>query len=250
MKNYNNFPKWGKLLKSYKVPLSMITNNLYKKKEKVIKGKKKFIPIKPKKPSKRIEVLFQAELKIIKDDEGCFTEFKELVKSLAGGVSLDDVNKVTKELISLTTQKWQVVQKWSAPLTTRIKILLTIGKKINNKLTKLSKNNIQSILTELTDNVGLMTFDEGLKLSSYNILVISQRFDSKYLGAFKNLILNKSLYANLRVLEGDEPLLLILNENIGTFGFPLDFEKIRRKGESMSNKDSPREEEDLNEDNN
>lgn len=229
IKSSEIIPKWKDLLLSYKIPTNVITPLLYPKKEKSIKGKKKFVLVKPRKPSKRVEALLSSEIQIIKADESSFTDFKNLINNYKEGIPLDVINKVVSEMKSLTAQKKQVVQRWTAPLTSRGKAIIKVGKTFDNKFNKLSKKGIQDVLINVAGRISTISGEDRLSMSSYSILVNSKLLDTKLLNAYKNLILGEKLFESLNILRNSDKWSLIeenLTENIGTFGFQIDFEKI------------------------
>jgi len=111
--------EWSSMAKSYQVPTPMILEGLHRTKVIKEKGKDVVQTKKPKRPSKRIEVLSVGEVKLLERLESPFDEYKAAVNSLGKSVAIKDIVKTRKDLSKIIQAMWLVVEKVSAPLTKR-----------------------------------------------------------------------------------------------------------------------------------
>jgi hypothetical protein len=111
--------EWFALAETYKVPVAVALDGLHKTKTIKEKGKTKVIPKKPKRPSKRIEVLFDAEKSILKSMEVPFDEYSEYVKSLGKEIQVSMVKRARQNVGELIHKMWLCVEKTSAVITKR-----------------------------------------------------------------------------------------------------------------------------------
>jgi hypothetical protein len=205
-----------KLLENYKVPSGKVFEGLYTMKEKVKKGKKKLIPVKPKAPSKRIEVLFAEERQYLEYHELPFADFKKLAISLKDGCPLADVESKVSEAIRLTKERWDVVKKFSAPLTYRSKVLVRLAKdkKIKGQLTKSSVN---ALVNAISQGEIELNFEDLVELSSYHIVEAAQKGLSNTSRAFKDILQRKNFKKAVELIDKDsnpQTIYSILDENL------------------------------------
>jgi hypothetical protein len=110
---------WLNLAMTYKIPTPMILEGLHKTVVEKVKGKDHVRTKKPKRPSKRIEVLSRLESELLRRYETPFDEYKTKMKSLGNEIDIKDVKEVRQKLKDLINSMWIVVEKFSAPLTKR-----------------------------------------------------------------------------------------------------------------------------------
>jgi len=209
------FKQWD-MLTSYKVPMSKVLEGLYSYKEKVIKGKKKSSPIKPREPSKRIEVIYSSERQFMEYHEICFVDFHKLTKKHKDGVPLLSCEDVRLEASSLTKQKWEVVKKFSAPLSYRSKVLLRIAKELKLKQ-GITRQTIAQIVEEIAKGEISLSHEDKLSLSS--LYVASSTQEGKRIeNALKDILLNRRLSNAVKLListSNPDTYINILDENLG-----------------------------------
>jgi len=202
-------------LNEYKVPSSKVLEGLYRYKEKVVKGKKKSVPKKPKRPSKRIEVIYPEERLFIDMYEGCFIEFNNLTTRLKAGVAFSECEKEYLAAAGLTSKKWEIVKRFSAPLSYRRKVLLKMSKELKLKQ-GLTKANIKIILQAVLDREVEISKNEIVDLSSYNIINAGKGM-TRMSNGFKNILLKKDINLSLKKIhESDnyETFLDLLKSNL------------------------------------
>jgi hypothetical protein len=119
-----NGAAWAALVGSYMVSVPLILDGLHRTvTEKGPKGKDRIRTKKPKRPSKRIEILSPIEAKLIKGCEKAFDDYKAKIKSLGKEIKISDIKATRDTLKGLIVDMWTCVEKFSAPLTKRRTIL-------------------------------------------------------------------------------------------------------------------------------
>jgi REP element-mobilizing transposase RayT len=116
--------RWSTLALTYKVSTPLILEGLHRTKIEKLKGKDIVRTKKPKRPSKRIEVLCNAEREILLKDENVFEDYKSYLKKLDKDVDIDKIKLQRDHIKDLITQMWTIVERYSAPLTKRRTILV------------------------------------------------------------------------------------------------------------------------------
>jgi hypothetical protein len=111
--------RWKELAESYTVPTPLVLEGLHRKKVVKVKNKDKVQIKKPKRPSKRIEVLSPTEVKILEITEKPFNEYKDYVNGLEKEIAVSKLKAVRERVSELIRLMWLVVEKASAPLTKR-----------------------------------------------------------------------------------------------------------------------------------
>jgi len=110
---------WSTLAFTYNIPTPLILDGLHKKVVEKVKGKDVVHIKKPKRPSKRIEVLSKLEKQLIMQYEIPFDDYKKKMQDLGKEISINLIKSVREELKLLIQKMWLVVEKFSAPLTKR-----------------------------------------------------------------------------------------------------------------------------------
>jgi len=240
--------KW-KFLTSYKVPSSKVLEGLYRYKEKVVKGKKKSVPTKPKRPSKRIEVIYPEEKAFIEMYEGSFADFNSLTKKLKDGIPLDLCDKYHFDCSKLTRERWETVKRFSAALSYRRKILVKIAKELKLK-TGLTKATIKIVVQAILDREVEISHNEFIDLSSYNIIT-SGKGMTRLSNGYKNVILNKSLYSSLVKIHEDDnsdTYMELLNSNLELIYKDGDRPNLKRHLEKLKSREDDVKTDDLEKD--
>jgi hypothetical protein len=211
----SNIPSKWSMLETYLIPCNKVLEGLYQTKEKMVKGKKKFVAIKPKRPSRRIEIIYPEERQYIEYSENCFSSFKKISDSIKGGCPMSKVIKVREELFLLTQMKREVVKKFSAPLSYRRKVFERIIK--DHKLKKnMNKGNLEIILNLVKSDEVSLSPKERIDMSSYNILV-SCKCDGRLLNGFKAILEGKSLKISSKKIyecENNDTMEELLDSNL------------------------------------
>lgn len=160
---------WGDLCNNYTIPMGTALQGLHKTKKvtKVVNRKKVEVKetINPKPPSTRIEILNEAERKIIQAEEKCFHDYKRLVfdteTKCTKNIPLREITTFRKEAGNLINEMWGVVQKWSPTLTKRMKIYHSFIK--DAKLPeKMSAEGWKTFITYLSGSRNLSTTAKAL----------------------------------------------------------------------------------------
>jgi len=110
---------WSSLALKYKVATPLILEGLHRKVVTKVRNKDEVRVKKPKRPSKRIEVLSPIEAKLIAEHEKAFDDYKKKCTSLGKEIEISSIKKTREELSTLIRDMWTVVEKFSAPLTKR-----------------------------------------------------------------------------------------------------------------------------------
>jgi len=111
--------RWFEFALTYKIPTPMILDGLHKTVTEKVKGKDVVKIKKPKRPSKRIEILSKLERNLIAEEEKPFIDYKEKMKSLGNEIPINLIKSTRDSLRELIQKMWAVVEKFSAPLTKR-----------------------------------------------------------------------------------------------------------------------------------
>jgi hypothetical protein len=152
---------WRNLCLDLKVPTSAVIEGLHRRKTVREKNKDKIIIKKPKRPSKRIEVLSEFEREIIQSNENSFTEYKNYIKSLDKEIPIANISKVRERISADIQSMWLCVEKCSAPLTKRRTPLLKRLTQQERAKVSLSKPYVQDCITNkfswITDRNDLYT---------------------------------------------------------------------------------------------
>jgi hypothetical protein len=209
-------------LRTYKVPMSVVTNGLYKTKLVGKGNSKKSRPIKPKAPSTKVETISEEERRLLKSFEVAFEEYKQLAKQFKeDGVSLKDVDLVRSQFKDLISKKWIIVQKCSAPLTQRGSLMIKKLREENlTKEQKLTKKHRDELLALLSESKVKYDDVEQLTISSYYLLrnLIGTGEES---ACWKELLYGRRKLTNikkLQTLHRSDELLALLNSNRSVFG--------------------------------
>jgi hypothetical protein len=135
---------WADLARNYKVPVPMILEGLHRTKVVKEKGKDIVLIKKPKRPSKRIEVLSVEEARILESLEKPFTQYKEFIRNLDKEIAIKDIKAARDSISKLIQAMWLVVEKVSAPLTKRRTALVAHMSESERKKVTINKAFIQS----------------------------------------------------------------------------------------------------------
>jgi hypothetical protein len=122
----------------------MILEGLHRTKLVKEKGKDIVLTKKPKRPSKRIEVLSVEEARVLEFLEKPFDEYKEYLTSLGKTVAIADISKARNHLSKIIQAMWLVVEKVSAPLTKRRTPLVSHLTENERKKTTINKGFIEA----------------------------------------------------------------------------------------------------------
>jgi hypothetical protein len=136
---------------SITVPLSTVKHNLYKHTIKVTKGKKRSIPKKPRKPSKRIEILNSFEKRYIESYEQPWADLKDLNTTFKTGIPIYEADNLHRNMTEIISQQWNVVRKFTNYLTQKGKALTKLGRELGLRGT-LNKNFKSEIISEVQRN--------------------------------------------------------------------------------------------------
>jgi hypothetical protein len=137
---------WLERARNYKVPTPMILDGLHRTKVIKERGKDIVLTKKPKRPSKRIEVLTVEEANILRRMERPFDEYKEFLSNLGKEVAISDIRSVREKISRLIQAMWLVVEKVTAPLTKRRTALVAHMNENERKKVNINKNFIQSYI--------------------------------------------------------------------------------------------------------
>jgi len=139
---------WCVLAKSFEVPSSAVLEGLHRTKVVKEKGKDKILIKKPKRPSKRIEVLSLEEANILSFIEKPFDDYSEFIKSLGESIAINKIVETRKKVKSIIAAMWIVVEKVSAPLTKRRTAFLAHLSESERKKQNINKAFIESLKSE------------------------------------------------------------------------------------------------------
>jgi len=138
--------KWSNFARSFKVPTPMILEGLHRSKIIKEKGKDVTLTKKPKRPSKRIEVLSVQEANILTRLETPFDEYKNYLEHIGNEVDIDKIRIVRAKVSKLIQDMWKVVERVSAPLTKRRTALVSHMTDNERKKLNINKGFIQSCI--------------------------------------------------------------------------------------------------------
>jgi len=135
-------------VQAVKVPISEVMKDLHKKVERKEGRTKKMVTVQPNRPSRRAEVLFEFELKFLEDEEETFDAYTEKIKTITEekGVSLSKLEEERRTIKSLILKNWEVVNRTSALLTSRAKVLSEYLKEYDVGTKKPTKENYRIFL--------------------------------------------------------------------------------------------------------
>jgi len=223
---------WTGLL-SYKIPFSLVAEDLYNKKEKTVKTKKglkkKQISIKPKRPSTKIEVIYTRERELLSAFESVWAEMSDYTKTFkAAGVAASEVRNVLQTLRGFVTKKWEIVRKFSAPLKKRSDAILKIAKMADKSINVVNKRALTLCLTQLIDFPDSVNSDLRYHLSSCEVLQ-AMNYGDITVRNLNNLVRKRYIVSSLRNLISQdkswEELESLIEENCITLGVTEDFTK-------------------------
>jgi len=143
---------WKPLVENHKIPLSEAMKDLHRRKEHKVKGKTEVRTLTPNRPSGRAEVLFTFERRILEQDEkNSFDLYKKLITELEhqDGVPIQKLEETRKEISSLISLMWQTIQRYSATLTTRGKLLSRLVRDYEVGSMRPSRENYLLLLSSL-----------------------------------------------------------------------------------------------------
>jgi len=133
---------------SYEIPLGTALEGLHRTKEVKTRTGTKKVPVHPSRPSGRIEVFGPGEIEFIKADERPFDKYKETLEPYSKGqmVPIKDVTTLRTNAKSCITAMWEVVQRFSAPLTKRRTTALAYASKKGKGTINLTKQSWDDLL--------------------------------------------------------------------------------------------------------
>jgi hypothetical protein len=205
---------------SITVPLSTVKHNLYKHTIKVTKGKKRSIPKKPRKPSKRIEILNSFEKSYIESFEQPWADLKDLNTTFKTGIPIYEADNLHRNMTEIISQQWNVVRKFTNYLTQKGKALTKLGRELGLRGT-LNKNFKSEIISEVQRNaIELWSDHYSLMLSITSLDILD---DIRMKKVYKNIFERnprRELLAG-RAFIAIESHIQMLEEDIATIGLSL-----------------------------
>jgi len=166
---------WGEI--HYNIPLGQALEGLHRSKTVKERGKDKIVPIHPNRPSQRIEVFSKAEQELLKQSENAFNRYDELLAPYKKeqSVAIKYVPAFRKAASKAINDMWEVVQRFTAPLTKRRTIAYTyISKKGKGtlSLTKQSWMDILELIRQKGDRKDISLFSPlPLEVKSQEIIL-------------------------------------------------------------------------------
>jgi hypothetical protein len=135
---------------------------------------------------------------------------------LKDGCPLNEAEANVTQATELTRERWDVVKKFSAPLTYRNKILVKLAKdrKIKGQL---SKANVKTLVTAISQGEIELSSEELIDLSSFNVIEAAKRGLSITSKGFKDILLGKNLLKSVKLIKTDQNsdiIFSILDENL------------------------------------
>jgi hypothetical protein len=156
----------------------MILEGLHKRVTEKVRGKDVVHIKKPKRPSKRIEVLSPLEKKLISQYEKPFDDYKETVKALGKEVKIGDIKSVRERLRAIIQAMWLVVEKFSAPLTKRRTALCNHLSEAERKKLNFNKAYIDKLRSS---NFAPCVYGDHANLFTLSPVPILAKCDPKYI---------------------------------------------------------------------
>jgi hypothetical protein len=146
IKDWIKFSKkeWLPWVLNCNLSLGQIVHDLNRTRTEKVKNKTKVLVVKPKRPSSRVEVFLTSEKQILRG----FEKPWEDMKSFTGdnkNVSFANILDVRNRYKRLLTLQWEVVQKFTAPLTKRQKLFREF---IGKARVTLNRSNFEKFVLE------------------------------------------------------------------------------------------------------
>jgi hypothetical protein len=143
---------WDEDIKFY-IPLGVAMEGLHRTRVIQDKGRQKTTIIHPNRPSQRIEIVSQGESKMVESDEIAFDNHKTLLDGFKETQMVEisrviDLRKALKQSIS---NCWEVVQRYTAPLTKRRTVAMTYLSKRGKGSVNLNKQAWNDLLDTIRD---------------------------------------------------------------------------------------------------
>jgi hypothetical protein len=201
---------WAALARSFEVPTSMVLEGLHR--TKVVKERSKEVTLtkKPKRPSKRIEVLSLEEANILIKLEKAFDDYSDYIKSLHESVPINKIVDVRKHIRELIAAMWLVVERVSAPLTKR-RTAFTAGlSESEKKKININKAFVQSLENDFFSSVKA---DRALFYTISPQPLLIKALDRELLGELGKCEVNIHY---ILVPEGTNPLIASCFQSFGT----------------------------------
>jgi hypothetical protein len=149
----DNGKAWSSLAVQYKIALPVVIEGLHKRVTEKVKGKDIVHIKKPKRPSKRIEVLSALEKKLIASFEKPFDDYKKTLKDLGNEISIGKIKGVRDVIRQHIHDMWAVVERFSAPLTKRRTALIAHLSENERKKLNFNKSFIDKLRADHFGNV-------------------------------------------------------------------------------------------------
>jgi hypothetical protein len=142
-----------------------------------VKGRKVSQTVTPNRPSKRVELYWKSEIRIVKEFEKPFDDYEELCSQIINdkGVKAKDFINVRKEFRVLINKCWEIVQKFSPVISPRNKSLVSLSKDLRiDRTGTLTKQIVDSVYKRVIEDVDLFLERRVLPLFPCNIWGLSK----------------------------------------------------------------------------
>jgi hypothetical protein len=244
--------QWTVSFDQFKVPTSEAIKDLHRKKTTKVKGKEIISTKTPNRPSQRAETVLESERFLLSTYlEKSFDEYKDIMTDATTdkGVELVDLQTWRTRMSSVIADNWKVVDKCSAYLTHRGKLLseLVSKKKVGNKMP--SKENYLTLLRELRSFIDDRAEEAKILnnckfFRSINLIDESSSEDKSSANSLEFRVLGGQVSLTGLLTSGttviaDEILVLCLNDRAPRLPTPQYFQGYAQEaGEDVTNKPS------------
>jgi hypothetical protein len=204
---------WTALTGTYQVAVPLILEGLHRTVTEKGKNNKDVVRVKkPKRPSKRLEVLSPYEAKLIRGSEQAFDDYKAKIKTLGKVINISDIKKAREDLKVLIISMWNCVEKFSAPLTKRRTVFTAHLSESDRKRLNFNKQYIEMLRAS---NFRACIYDKSHIYTLSPIPLINKADDKLVIYTNKIIIENN----NIVIPDDAEPIRELLMEFAIMIGF-------------------------------
>jgi hypothetical protein len=108
----------------YLIPISEALKGVHREKIETVKGKKVSRPLHPRRPSEKIEVLFESEKTVIRRQEKAFDDYHHFTNADENkSISITKIDTFRDKAREHIDACWKVVEKFAAPLQIKGRVL-------------------------------------------------------------------------------------------------------------------------------